>query len=460
MIVLMMMLGAQPTVATAAEKVDLTLIYKREYTLLKAQKEALKKRLAGLRGGQDSELEKRRQRIASLRAKLVAAQLEADGLEDLMTGFDQKVERAEEGRESVRDTFARAAALLEVKTLELKADQEASREQLLAMATAATNALKAGRTVRQERATYFNREGKEVAGDVLLYGALARFAVDGAGAGALSPAGAGRWKIWPVDAKESIAAIKQKATPPGLLLYEHPDKAMDPSPSKTVMGEMKKGGVIGWVIVSLGVLGLLMILVRVGIVWLGRSREEVVRRAIAEAELGRVAQAQTILGEGHGVAEQVLAEVMSRLDGGAEVMRQVVEDNVARQEARLARFGSMIQVCAAVAPLLGLLGTVTGMIATFDVITEFGTGDPKLLSGGISEALVTTQLGLIVAIPCLLLGQMMNAWAERTVSEAEELGYQLSMLLEDVVVPLTTKETVSCEISSNDVSMPSPAPAL
>jgi biopolymer transport protein ExbB len=83
------------------------------------------------------------------------------------------------------------------------------------------------------------------------------------------------------------------------------------------------------------------------------------------------------------------------------------------ESTRLDRFSSAIMVIAAVSPLLGLLGTVTGMIATFDIITEFGTGDPKLLSGGISIALVTTELGLIVAIPMLLLGNMLSAWAEK-----------------------------------------------
>jgi biopolymer transport protein ExbB len=78
----------------------------------------------------------------------------------------------------------------------------------------------------------------------------------------------------------------------------------------------------------------------------------------------------------------------------------------------LERFGSTLAVFAAVAPLLGLLGTVTGMISTFDVITEYGTGDPKLLSGGISEALVTTELGLVVAIPTLLIGTLLSGRAE------------------------------------------------
>ena len=72
------------------------------------------------------------------------------------------------------------------------------------------------------------------------------------------------------------------------------------------------------------------------------------------------------------------------------------------EEPVLDRSVNLIAACAAIAPLLGLLGTVTGMIETFGVITQFGTGNPKLLSGGISVALITTQLGLMVAVPLLL----------------------------------------------------------
>jgi biopolymer transport protein ExbB len=86
----------------------------------------------------------------------------------------------------------------------------------------------------------------------------------------------------------------------------------------------------------------------------------------------------------------------------------------------LNRFGALILMIAAVAPLLGLLGTVTGMIQTFDVITEFGTSDPKLLAGGIAVALVTTELGLIVAIPCLLLGNLLSGWADGIKDDMEQ----------------------------------------
>ena len=85
-----------------------------------------------------------------------------------------------------------------------------------------------------------------------------------------------------------------------------------------------------------------------------------------------------------------------------------------------------LAVLAAVSPLLGLLGTVTGMIETFQSITLFGTGDPKLMSGGISQALVTTQLGLAVAIPLVLLHSILTGRVNRLV---EQLGKQSSDLL-------------------------------
>jgi biopolymer transport protein ExbB len=75
-----------------------------------------------------------------------------------------------------------------------------------------------------------------------------------------------------------------------------------------------------------------------------------------------------------------------------------------------------------VSPLLGLLGTVTGMIETFQVITLFGAGDPRLMSGGISQALVTTQLGLAVAIPLLLIHSWLQGQANKLIAELDELA--------------------------------------
>jgi len=88
----------------------------------------------------------------------------------------------------------------------------------------------------------------------------------------------------------------------------------------------------------------------------------------------------------------------------------------------LERFLPFLAITAATAPLLGLLGTVIGMIKTFQLITIFGTGDAKSLSSGISEALVTTALGLIVAIPVLIVHGALTRMAKRKLGLLEELS--------------------------------------
>lgn len=95
---------------------------------------------------------------------------------------------------------------------------------------------------------------------------------------------------------------------------------------------------------------------------------------------------------------------------------------------RLEKWLGTIAVIAAVAPLLGLLGTVSGMIETFKLMTIFGSGDASAVSSGISEALVTTELGLVVAIPALLLHAFLQRWVRRHNSQAEAFAVELSQL--------------------------------
>ncbi len=84
-----------------------------------------------------------------------------------------------------------------------------------------------------------------------------------------------------------------------------------------------------------------------------------------------------------------------------------------KEAPKLGRWNMFIKIIAVVAPLLGLLGTVIGMIITFQAITLYGTGDPKLMAGGISQALMTTVLGLGVAIPAVLLHTLVNTGSKR-----------------------------------------------
>jgi len=101
-------------------------------------------------------------------------------------------------------------------------------------------------------------------------------------------------------------------------------------------------------------------------------------------------------------------------------LEEILYERILAARPGLERFLPFIALTAAAAPLLGLLGTVTGMIKTFNLITIFGTGDAKSLSSGISEALVTTELGLIVAIPALIIHGLLSRLARQKLGEMEQ----------------------------------------
>jgi biopolymer transport protein ExbB len=118
------------------------------------------------------------------------------------------------------------------------------------------------------------------------------------------------------------------------------------------------------------------------------------------------------------------ARILSRED-----MENVLQETILREIPRLEKFLSTLGMLAAIAPLLGLLGTVTGMINTFHIITFYGTGDPKMMSGGISEALTTTMLGLGVAIPIMLFHTFLSRNVENIISQMEEKGVALANIV-------------------------------
>ena len=103
-----------------------------------------------------------------------------------------------------------------------------------------------------------------------------------------------------------------------------------------------------------------------------------------------------------------------------ETLELKLAEAIFREMPKLTRSLLFIKIISVVAPLMGLLGTVTGMIQTFQAITLYGTGDPKLMAGGISQALVTTVLGLTVAIPMVLLHTLVSGRSKRIVQVLQE----------------------------------------
>ena len=159
-----------------------------------------------------------------------------------------------------------------------------------------------------------------------------------------------------------------------------------------------QGGVIGYIILGLGTFAILLAIARYSILLLESQR---IRRQLDDLQnpqednaLGRIL-----------LAYKALATV------DIETLELKMGESVLREVPRINKHLPLLKIIAAVAPLLGLLGTVTGMIITFQAITLFGAGDPRLMAGGISQALITTVLGLSVAIPVLLLHNVVQSRA-------------------------------------------------
>jgi biopolymer transport protein ExbB len=171
--------------------------------------------------------------------------------------------------------------------------------------------------------------------------------------------------------------------------------------SPNFLERIQQGGYVGYVILTLGALGGVVILERLfSLAWVGRrlNRQRQQTEPQDDNPLGRLLQ----VARGHPQLSP---------DG----LQKHLDEAILRELPSLKRGLRMLAIFAAVAPLLGLLGTVTGMIETFQSITLFGTGDPKLMSGGISQALVTTELGLAVAIPLVLVHSLLSGRSNRVI---------------------------------------------
>ena len=124
--------------------------------------------------------------------------------------------------------------------------------------------------------------------------------------------------------------------------------------------------------------------------------------------------------DGRNPLGRVLQVQQENRSQDVETLQHKLDEAILKELPGIERGINALAVIAAIAPMLGLLGTVTGMIQTFESITLFGSGDPRYLSGGISQALVTTEIGLVVAVPIILLHSVVSARGNRIVQVLDE----------------------------------------
>lgn len=174
----------------------------------------------------------------------------------------------------------------------------------------------------------------------------------------------------------------------------------------TLLERIDQGGVVGYITLALGAFGVFIAVMRFGYLF----------------GAGRKIKLQ--LTSGKPSPDNALGRVLSVYNDNKgddiETLELKLDEAILKEMPQLEKWQNSIKILAAVAPLMGLLGTVTGMIQTFQSITLFGTGDPKLMAGGISQALVTTVEGLVVAIPLVLLHAIVASRSKELVQILEE----------------------------------------
>jgi biopolymer transport protein ExbB len=176
--------------------------------------------------------------------------------------------------------------------------------------------------------------------------------------------------------------------------------------SPSLVERIQQGQIVGYTIIVLGIIGLLVALWRLF--------------ALSTTAAKVHSQAKNLDKAGNNPLGRVIKVALDNPEADVEALELRLGEAILKETPRFTAMLPFLKIISVVAPLLGLLGTVTGMIITFQAITLYGAGDPKLMAGGISTALVTTVLGLVVAIPMVFLHTLVQSRARRLTQILQE----------------------------------------
>jgi biopolymer transport protein ExbB len=193
----------------------------------------------------------------------------------------------------------------------------------------------------------------------------------------------------------------------------------------TILEHIQKGGLVAYAIIGVGLISLLMIIQKaVDLARLTVDLPPAVRRCLEVVALGDRAKALQSVAALKPTVRELFQVGLEHRDAPKEVLEEHLQAVLLRQRLHFERRLSLLSVIATAAPLMGLLGTVVGMVKTFALITVFGTGNAGKLASGISEVLVATELGLIVAIPTLIAHGFLAHRIQRNLSLLERYALE------------------------------------
>lgn len=304
-------------------------------------------------------------------------------------------------------------------------------DDVRAMVRAMFDLMNAAGQVTRRRGRIINRSGREMEADILLIGPFtaAYRSEDEIGFCNYSSAGTQLYALStlpPGRMQRQIAKYlngKSEAVPMDI---SRGGALRQLTHELNLLQQIPKGGPIVWPILSILAVGLLIVAERTFFLIRRRTKAAGLMKRISELAMqGNWQACQDECAQHHTPVARVVAAGLSCCHMAREEMENALQEAILKEIPPMERFLSTLGMLAAIAPLLGLLGTVTGMIDTFHVITLHGTGDPRLMSGGISEALVTTMLGLSVAIPLMLAQTLLDRTVETRIGQMEEKAVAL-----------------------------------
>lgn len=396
---------------------NLTQAYQKEFTFLKAQKNELSRRVSTETAESKQAQNRAHARVDALQEKLLDLTIRVQDSQQQLEDMRESLTDVQDNSEMTTGVLMQMKSSLTPYGRELDENESTPNSQKLRDGfLAAAELYRSLSSKMTAPGSFFLPDGTKAEGEIVKLGNISAFGVSAKGSGALAPAGAGEFKLWKQPGSAATAtALANNERPDELTLFIYENSNMevpDPEP-KTLMSTVHSGGIIGYIILVLGAFGFFLVLFRVVFLITANSNvSKITDIVVGKIEACKADEAITAIKDFKGSIARVVKSILRNIKHDREHLEDIITESILNESAALDRFGSFILVIAAVAPLLGLLGTVSGMISTFDVITEFGTGDPKLLAGGISVALVTTMLGLIIAIPLLLIGNLLSGWSQ------------------------------------------------
>ena len=402
-----------------------------ERTLLDARQELQKKQRF-----QDNQLVE----LNALKSEVRARNDEVKYLESLLTeygrGFRVRINIVEEpGIKEKLDPIEAASSSADLSTSE----KLARRLELLTLALARVRDVSGGHVIEAAAA---GPGGRILSGKSGLLGPISVFvSKDGEVAGVIQQElNKADPSVVPLDPKlnEGIKVLVNSGSGQ-LPLDPTLGNALKIASTKETVGEhISKGGVVMWPILLLAAAALVIGVLK----WVQLSKIKMATDSDLQTVLEQLKQGNrnAALGRARsiaGPAGALLTTAIEHADEKKEYIEEVLYERMLNAKPRLEAYLPFIALTAAAAPLLGLLGTVTGMISTFNMISLFGTGDPRTLSSGISEALITTEFGLLVAIPAVLLHAFLNRRVKGIIASMEHtaVGFINGMPGEDLPEP-------------------------